>query len=60
MRSCFLRKFVFSRIVLPIYCLHTVLDHVIVLRLEALKDDYLVVLGMSPSWIGGERLSRTS
>ena len=37
-----------------------VLDHIVGIRLEALKNDYVLVLGMSPSRIGGERLSRTS
>ena len=57
MRSCFLRKFVFDALCYLSTVSLTIPVHVIGLRLEALKDDYLLVLGMSPSRIGWERLS---
>ena len=56
----FSSKICFSSIVLPIHCSLTVLGRKIGIRLEMHKDDYVLVLGMSPSRIGGERLSRTS
>ena len=55
----FLRKFVFHALCYLFTVSLTVLGRVIGI-LETLKDDYVLVLGMSPSRIGEERLSRTS
>ena len=60
MRSCFLRKFVFHALCYLFTVSLTVLGRIIGIRLETLKDDYVLVFGMSPSRIGAERLSRTS
>ena len=60
MRSCFLRKYVSHALCHLFTVSLTVLGRIIGIRLKTLKDDYVLVLGMSPSRIGGERLSRTS
>ena len=44
MRSCFLRDFVFHTMCYLYAASLTVVDHIIGLRLETLKNDYLLVL----------------
>ena len=60
MRSCFLRNFCFFHTLCYLSDVSlTVLDCLIGIRLEALINDYVLVLRMLLSRIGGERLSRT-
>ena len=59
-RSCFHRNFVFHALCyLPAFSV-TVLDKMIGIRLDALKNYYVLVLCMLPWRIGGEGFSRTS
>ena len=44
MNSCFLRNFVFHTLCYLFAASSTVVDHVIGLRMEALKHDYILVL----------------
>ena len=60
MGSCFLCNFVSHALCYLSTVFLTVLAHIIEIRLEGRKNDYVLVLRMLPSRIGGERLSRTS